>query len=537
MNLFEIRQKLNMGYSINNLNLRVTYYSRVSTDHLEQKKSLKNQNEHFDKMIKENNNWEYIAGYVDDGISGTSDIKRNSFMQMIEDAKKNKFDLIITKEISRFSRNTLVSIKYTRELLNYGVAVLFLNDNINTILPDSELRLTIMASMAQDEIRRLSERVKFGMHRAQENGELLGNNMLYGYQKKNKRLIIIKEEAKVIKSIFNMYVIDDLSLSKISKELNDKNIKTKQNKKWNTTQISRIISNPKYKGYYCGRKKEVIDYMTKKIKVLNENEWITYKDNQKIPPIINEYIWNKANDKIKRKEKKKTSSNQSIYTNKIYCSNHDKPYYKKKFRKNNIDTTWICKEYLNKGKKYCDTANIRESELNIIMEDIIKEIDKRKIKEILINIYKNIKNKDKSKEKINDLNNKITNLKIKKNKLLDLSLNNIISNKELEENYKYLNNEIKKLEKEINSNNQEKIQNIEKKIKEKLKEKEINSLIIPILIDKIIVSKKNNIIILKISININKYINKKYEFKRGYDTKNTSRYIVKYLIECYYKNR
>ena len=304
MNLYEIRQKLNMGYNLNNLNLRVTYYSRVSTDHLEQKKSLTNQNEHFDKMIKENPNWEYIDGYIDDGISGTNDIKRNNFMKMIDDAKKNKFDLIITKEISRFSRNTLDSIKYTRELLNNGVAVFFLNDNINTALPDSELRLTIMASMAQDEIRRLSERVKFGMRRAQEKGELLGNNMLYGYQKKNKHLIIIKKEAKIIKEIFNMYVINDISLSQIAKTLNEKDIQTRQNKKWNTTQISRIIQNPKYKGYYCSRKKEVVDYMTKKVKTLNKDEWIIYKNNQKIPPIINEYIWEKANEKITQKHKK-----------------------------------------------------------------------------------------------------------------------------------------------------------------------------------------------------------------------------------------
>ena len=183
MNLYEIRKKLNTGIPISMIKLRVTDYSRVSTDHIEQKKSLKNQIEHFDEMIKQNKNWTYVPGYVDEGISGTTDLKRNNFMKMIEDARNEKFDLIITKEISRFSRNTLDSIKYTRELLSYGVAVLFINDNINTALPDSELRLTIMASMAQDEIRRLSERVKFGMNRAILNGNILGNNHLYGYKK------------------------------------------------------------------------------------------------------------------------------------------------------------------------------------------------------------------------------------------------------------------------------------------------------------------------------------------------------------------
>ena len=151
---------LNKGLAITNIKLRVVIYARVSTDHLEQKNSLNNQVEYFKQFIKSQRDWQYIDSYIDDGITGTNDIKREQFMKMINDSKSDKFDLIITKEISRFSRNTLDSIKYTRELLNNGVAVFFVNDNINTIFPDAELRLTIMASLAQDEVRRLSERVR-----------------------------------------------------------------------------------------------------------------------------------------------------------------------------------------------------------------------------------------------------------------------------------------------------------------------------------------------------------------------------------------
>ncbi|MBQ7104400.1 MAG: recombinase family protein [Bacilli bacterium] len=306
MNLYEIRQKLNMGYNLKDIRLRVTFYSRVSTDHNEQKNSLSNQSEHFKKIIKANRNWEYVEGYVDDGITGMSVQKRDSFKRMIIDSKNNKFDLIITKEISRFSRNTLDSIKYTRELLNNGVAVLFYNDNINTIFPDSELRLTIMASMAQDEVRRLSERVKFGMKRAQEKGVMLGNNQIYGYKinKEQDKLIVLEDEAKVIKKIFNMYIEKNLSFNKISKVLNKENIKTKFEKKWNPSQISRIITNPKYKGYFCARKKEVIDYMNKRIKINEKDKWIIYKDEERIPVIIEEKIWNKANKKLSKKNKK-----------------------------------------------------------------------------------------------------------------------------------------------------------------------------------------------------------------------------------------
>jgi len=457
-----------MGYNISNLKLKVTYYSRVSTDHQEQEKSLNNQIEHFDKMIKQNENWEYIDGYIDKGITGISDIKRNSFMKMIDDAKKQKFDLIITKEISRFSRNTLDSIKYTRELLEHGVAVLFLNDNINTIFPDSELRLTIMASMAQDEIRRLSERVKFGMRRAQERGNILGNNMLYGYHKKNDRLKIIKEEAIVVKKIYNMYVLDNISLTKIKDILNEQNIKTRQNNKWNTSQISRIITNPKYKGYYCGRKKEIIDYMTKKVKKLDKSEWIIYKDNKKIPPIIDEDIWNKANEKIKLNIKSNSINKmKNSYLKKIYCSYHNKPYYRKKFRRNNKENTWVCSEYLNKGKTYCNTANIRDTELQKIMKDFFYEQKLFLIFDILIKIYS----------------------KISKKKL------------------------------EIN---------------EKIKEKE--KIILMSLIDKILVKKINDIIYMDIYIKIKKEYQKEYIFERGYDTTNTSKYSVKYIVN-YYNNK
>lgn len=362
MDLYKIREQLNLGIPLTNIKLRVTDYSRVSTDHEEQKSSLKNQINFFNDYIKNNPNWEYIEGYIDEGISGTTDYKRNNFMRMIEDAKNNKFDLIITKEISRFSRNTLDSIKYTRELLNYGVAVLFINDNINTALPDSELRLTIMSSLAQDEIRRLSERVKFGMRQSINNGKLLGNNMLYGYKKDktNNKLIIVEEEARIIKDIFNMYVVKDYSLNKISKKYKD----------FSVTKISRIIKNPKYKGFYCGRKSEVVDYMSKKIKYLDYTEWIIYKDNNRIPAIVNENIWNKANEKIK-KNNKKIIKNKYLFSEKIICLNDKELFHRRKQSKNNI--SWACAKYIKYGKKNCSNNNIKEKELYLILEKIIND--------------------------------------------------------------------------------------------------------------------------------------------------------------------
>ena len=473
MDLYDVRKKLSMGFSLSCLPLRVTDYSRVSTDHLEQKNSLKNQVDYFFKMIDDNPNWTYVPGYVDEGISGTTDFKRDNFMRMIEDAHSGKFDLIVTKEISRFSRNTLDSIKYTRELLSCGVAVFFLNDNINTALPDSELRLTIMASMAQDEIRRLSERVKFGMNRAIMNGKVLGNGSIFGYKKDKLtgNFIIVKNEAKVVRSIYHMYAIERKSLSTITKLLNAK----RNNKKWYSSTISRIIKNPKYKGYYCAKKSEVIDYMTKKVKYLKEDEWIVYRDKQKIPPIVSETLWKRANDILKLNKRVQRRKEKYLYSSKIYCYKHQTAFNCKKFRRNNKDITWICSEYLKNGKDSCDVPNIRESELNYIFRDIVSKIfDSSNFFKILFNYYKEIVKVDNGF--VNLIKNKSSS-DATTNKIIQLILERI----------------------EVSKNNDGKI-----------------------ILEVYLVSHNS------ILFNQNSYL-----FKRGYDTTSTKRYTVNYQVLLY----
>lgn len=167
MDIYSTRERIRKeNINFMNLPLRVTFYARVNTDFNVQLNSLDNQITYYTDFIRKNPNWEYVDGYVDEGISGVSTAKRERFNEMIEDAKAGMFDLIVTKEVSRFARNTLDSIRFTRELLSSGVAVYFQNDNINTLDEDSELRLTIMSSMAQDESRKISNRVRFGHQQA-----------------------------------------------------------------------------------------------------------------------------------------------------------------------------------------------------------------------------------------------------------------------------------------------------------------------------------------------------------------------------------
>ena len=518
---------LNSGMSINEINLRVVIYARVSTDHKEQKNSLVNQVEHFKKVIDNNLNWTYITSYIDEGITGTNDTKREQFMKMINDSKSDKFDLIITKEISRFSRNTLDSIKYTRELLNNGVAVFFVNDNINTILPDSELRLTIMASLAQDEVRRLSERVRFGMNRAIEKKVILGNNLLYGYKKdkESKKLVIVEDEARVVESIFKKYAIDKLSISKIVKELNSKNIKTSMGNKFSISTVSRMIANPKYKGYYCGRKTRVVDYMTKKVNYLKEAEWYLCQDMDSIPPIVTEQLWLLANNRLSKRKKqyKKTTNNKELYlySSKIYCSNDKSIFYRRYFKKDKSDATWVCSNYLKNGKKVCDSANIRDSELNYIFDKIIEKLDinKKSIIDILMNYYK--KN---NREKDNNL--EIEKITTKKNKLLDLYLDKLISNEEYLVRISDYNERIKIIE--GNNTKYNNLNDIINYLNDNITVDKTREIIISSILKRIDVKKQDKSIILNIYLFMDNFnFTERIKFKR--ETDNDVTYIIKIL--------
>ena len=225
MNIIEYRNLFHQGISIYNMNLRVVYYARVSTDNEEQINSLVNQKSYFEEYIKDNNNWTLVGSYIDEGISGTTTKNRISFLNMIDDASKNKFDMIITKEVSRFARNTIDSIYYTNYLLEHGVICNFLNDNLCTIDETCEFRLTMMSSLAQDEARIISERVKFGIKRSIKDGKVLGSSNITGYDKLGGKLIINKNEARMIRLLYKLYISKDYGLSDISKILFNKGFK------------------------------------------------------------------------------------------------------------------------------------------------------------------------------------------------------------------------------------------------------------------------------------------------------------------------
>lgn len=313
MIILDVRKELELGKNIYELPLKVCYYARVSTDHELQATSIVNQVDYFKKYVESFSNWQLVSGYVDEGISGKDVYKRENFMRMIQEGEARLFDLILTKSVSRFARNTIDSIYYTNHLLDYGVGVIFLNDNINTFQSDSEFRLTLMASIAQDELRKLSENVKFGLRQSIRRGVVLGNSNILGYQKDKGKLVVVEEEADIVREIFSLFLEKDVCYSEIAKVMN-----RKYQRKFDSGSIKRILMNWKYKGYYCGKKSEVIDYKKSKRRNLDIDEWVMYLDYDKVPPIVEESVWDRVQKKIVRKSQKELSG----YEQKVFCGIH-----------------------------------------------------------------------------------------------------------------------------------------------------------------------------------------------------------------------
>ncbi len=460
LDLYEIRNALAQGKSIFDLKLRVTYYARVSTDKDEQLHSLKAQIDYYTEFIKANPNWVFVPGYIDEGISGTSVTKRESFMQMMDDAELRKFDFVITKEISRFSRNTVDSIQYTQKLLSYGIGVFFQSDNINTLLPDSELRLTIMSSIAQDEVRKLSERVKFGFKRAIEKGVVLGNDRLWGYRKDHGRLVIVEEEAVIVRKIFEMYATEGVGIRAVVKWLDDHGYKNSNGNPFSFSTIRKILINPKYKGYYCGGKTHKTDYKLKDIKQMDESEWVMYKDEtgEVVPAIVSEDLWEKANRILARRSAKMKSDNPTsyqnkyVYSGKIICMEHNVPYYHARYHyKTGDKEVWQCRQYAAKGRAGCHSPTVYTTELDEIMRQVADLLieNKTEIIQKMMRVYCKIGEKSTLKADIAKLEVDLKTVLQRKDKILDLNINGRLSDEEFQERNRKFNDEADELRKRI----------------------------------------------------------------------------------------
>ena len=510
MNVRKIREEMRMGRSIFDLPLRVTFYARVSTDKDEQINSLENQVQYYTELIQSKPNWTFVPGYIDEGISGTSTKKRDSFNRMIADAKAGCFDFIITKEISRFSRSTLDSIKYTQELLEHDVGVLFQSDNINTLDTDSEFRLVVMAGVAQDEVRKLSERLKFGFHQSIKNGRVLGNDKLWGYDKKDCVLTINEEEAEIIRIIFDLYANKRLGVRRISLALFDMGYKSREGNEFNVATIRHILTNPKYKGWYCGNKTQNVDYRTKRKVFLDESEWVMYPD-PTIPAIVSEELWDRANAIYKERSKEimertpgASYHTKYAYSSKIFCEEHNVSFHRQVLKSGKGEKeVWQCKVYRQRGRNACSAPQLRTDELNEIMSEIFTEVmkDRDAIIESLIAVLQSVpKDVDYSKAR-RRIEEELEQVNAKKDRLLELSMAGALSVPEFRKRNDSFNELAAQLQSQLDtiaaeeekcSNSVLQIDRIRKKLEKELSfDGEVSSALVASILDKIIVKKES----------------------------------------------
>lgn len=447
--------------TIFDMQLRVTFYARVSTTREEQENSIENQITFFSDIIRQNPNWTYVEGYVD-RIRGESAENRVSFLRMIGDGKAGLFDLVLTKEVSRFARNTIDSLTYTRELLRAGVGVFFQNDNICTIDTDSELRLTIMSSIAADEVRKLSERVRWGHRRAIENGNVMGNSRIFGYDKHDCKLTVNEAEAEMVRLIFELYAAGDYSSRKIERILWDKGYRGRSGTRIHHNTINGIIQNPKYKGYYCGNKVRIVDYRTREQRFLPEDEWVLYKDEtgDTVPAIVSEELWEKANAIFRErstaiKSRERSFKDKSVFTGKIWCKAHDVPYWRTSYSNSTSQGKpvyqWICSEKKRSGAKSCASFSIMESDLYQMLSEHFQSIAGN-IEEYVadfLRIYRESDREASSQKQINELKARLTKEKAKREKLLDLYTDDMITRDEFRERNGSANVLISQLEEDI----------------------------------------------------------------------------------------
>ena len=302
--------------------LKVASYCRVSTDKEDQANSFESQQRYFKEYIDRQPDWELYQVYADEGITGTSTKKRAAFNRMITDARMGKFQLILTKEVSRFSRNILDTITYTRELKVLGVGVVFMNDGINSLDPDAELRLSIMGSMAQEESRKTSSRVKWGQTRRMEQGVVFGRSLL-GYDVKDGKMTVNQEGAEVIRQIFYKYGVEKKGTSVIARELREAGHKTMTgNVKWSNSHIVKILKNEKYVGDLVQKKTITPDYLSHAKKYNHgEEELVVIQDHHE--PIIDRDLWDTVQAELKKRDRNGKlgtgHSNRYVFSGKIKC--------------------------------------------------------------------------------------------------------------------------------------------------------------------------------------------------------------------------
>ena len=353
-------------------NLRVCAYARVSTEKEEQLNSYNSQLKYYEEKIKSNSDWLYVGIYADEGITGTLDYKRDGFMKMMQDASQNKFDMIITKSILRFGRNTVDTLKYVRALKEKGIAIYFEEERINTLEISGEIMLTVLSAMAQQESENISSHVKLGLQMKLKRGELIGYNgcLGYVYDKESKQISVNYEEAEIVRYIFERYC-QGVGCTTIAKELTGMKYTTPTGKKkWHESTIIGILKNEKYKGDVLQGKTYTTDPISHR-RVVNMGEENMYYMQEHHEPIISERMFNQVQEILQKRggvrgsgRRKGNFSRKYPFSSRLYCGFCGSLLTRRNWHsgtKNSI-TVWHCMEFVKHGKENCPHCKaIKES--------------------------------------------------------------------------------------------------------------------------------------------------------------------------------
>ena len=440
--------------------LRVAAYCRVSTDKDDQTNSLISQRRYFADYINRHEDWVLNDVYYDEGISGTQTKKRAGFNAMIDEAMQGGIDLILTKEVCRFARNTVDTLSYTRKLKDRGIGVIFTIDNIDTRDADGELRLTIMASIAQEESRKTSERVKWGQKRRMEQGVVFGRDML-GYTVQNGTLFVNEEEVPIVRAIFHKFTNEGKGTHVIARELLEEGMRPMRVKLWSNTIILRVLRNEKYVGDLCQKKTYTPNYLTHAKKYNRGDEEMVYlKDHHK--PIIDRELWNRTQAELLRRspseDVKSKHSNRYWCSGKLYCGLCGQRYVSrtKKLKNGTIYKAWRCYAAANHGAKKissfgeeigCDNGSINEKALLTCMHYCICKLqaNQKELKREIMQEIKEIKGVTEKKPDTKRIQKKMDALAAKKRKAIDLMLDGLITKSDLQEQTKWYEEQLAEL--------------------------------------------------------------------------------------------
>lgn len=360
--------------------IKVASYCRVSTDKEDQVNSFEAQQRYFREYIGHRPDWELYEIYADEGITGTSIKKRTQFIRMIDDAYEGKFQLIVTKEVSRFSRNILDTISYARELKAIGIGIQFMIDGINTLRPDAELYLSIMASMAQEESRKTSNRVIWGQTRQMEKGVVFGRSLL-GYDVKDGRISVNSEGAEIVRLIFEKYAMEQVSTSEIARFLTQNGYHTSRGStKWQSNTIVKILTNEKYTGNLIQKKTYTPDFLNHEKKRNNGAVPLIRIENHH-EAIISKEIWSMAQARLHRNNKHTAGnqghSNRYLFSGKIKCGECGASFVSRiKYLKDGIKMRrWSCRTATQEGTASCNIGKlIRDDDARYMLKTVIQSL-------------------------------------------------------------------------------------------------------------------------------------------------------------------